>query len=87
MTTDTFKKINHFDWLKFKAWINFLMRYDSTNVYWIWNSVFNKVFWTRNVIFDELMIFDDNIEVVRLELKKIQIVQNMSFDQLIEFLQ
>ena len=87
MTTDILKKINHFDWLKFKTWIDFLISYDSINVYQIWNSVFNKVFWTRNVIFDELMIFDDNIKVVRLELKKIQIVQNMSFDQLIEFLQ
>ena len=80
MTTDALKKINYFDWLKFKAWIDFLVRYDSTNVYWIWNSVFNKMIWTRNVIFNEKKIFNDDIEAARLKLKKIQTAQNMSFD-------
>ena len=37
--------------------------------------------------FHELTVFDDDIEDVRLELKKIQIAQNMSFDQLAELFQ
>ena len=80
MITDILKKINHLDQLKFRAWIDFLINYDSINIYQIWNSIFNKMIWTRNIIFDKKMIFDDNIEVARLEFKKIQIVQNMNFD-------
>ena len=87
MTTDILKKINHFDWLKSRAWIDFLVNYDLINIYQIWNSVFNKVIQTRNVIFDEKMIFDDDIEAARLEFKKIQIIQNMSFNQLAELFQ
>ena len=42
---------------------------------------------TRNIIFNEIKIFDDDIEAARLELKKTQIAQNMSLDQLAELLQ
>jgi len=42
---------------------------------------------TRNIIFDELTVFNDNIEAARLEFKKIQTAQNMSFDQLVKLLQ
>ena len=42
---------------------------------------------TRNIIFDKKIIFNNNIEAARLELKKIQTAQNMSFDQLIKLLQ
>ena len=63
------------------------MSYDSINIYQIWNSVFNRVIWTRNIIFDKKTIFNDNIEAARLEFKKTQTAQNMNFNQLIEFLQ
>ena len=43
MTTDALKKTNCLDQLKPRTWIDFLMRYDSTNVYQIWNPVFNRV--------------------------------------------
>ena len=42
---------------------------------------------TKDVIFDEKMIFDDVIKAARLEFKKTQTAQNMSFDQLVELLQ
>ena len=42
---------------------------------------------TRNVIFDEKIVFNDDIEAARLELKKTQTAQNMSLDQLTELLQ
>ena len=73
MIINILKKINHFNQLKFKAWIDFLVSYDSINVYQIWNSVLNKIIWTRNIIFDEKMIFNNDIEIARLEFKKIQI--------------
>ena len=43
MTTYTLKKTKCFNWLKSKIWINYLVSYDSINVYQIWNSVFNKM--------------------------------------------
>ena len=87
MITDILKKINHLDQLKSKTWIDFLVSYNLTNVYQIWNSVFNKVIWTRDIIFNKEKIFDRDIKATRLELKKIQIAQNMSLDQLAELLQ
>ena len=42
---------------------------------------------TRDVILDEKMIFDEDIEAARLELKKVQTAQNMSLDQLAELFQ
>ena len=42
--------------------------------------------WTRNVIFDEKTIFDDDIEAARLEFKKTQTAQNMNLDKLAELL-
>ena len=42
---------------------------------------------TRNIIFNEKTVFDDDIEAASLELKKIQTAQNMSFDQLVKLLQ
>ena len=41
----------------------------------------------RNIIFDEKMIFDEDIEAAKLNLKKTQTAQNMSLDQLTELLQ
>ena len=41
----------------------------------------------RDVILDEKMVFDEDIEAARLELKKTQTAQNMSLDQLAELLQ
>ena len=63
------------------------MSYNSINVYWIWNLIFNKIIWTRNVIFNKKTVFNDDIEAARLEFKKIQTAQNMNLDQLAELLQ
>ena len=42
---------------------------------------------TRNIIFNEKKILNNDIKAAKLEFKKIQTAQNMSFDQLIKFLQ
>ena len=86
MITDTLKKINHLDQLKSRIWIDYLVSYDSTNVYQIWNLIFNKMIQTKNIIFDKKMIFNKDIEATKLELKKTQIVQNISLNQLAELL-
>ena len=80
MIIDMLKKINHLNCLKTRTWINFLVSYDSTNIYQIWNPVFNKVIQIRDVIFNEKLVFDGDIEAAKLELKKAQITQNMSLD-------
>ncbi len=80
MITDALKKINYLNYLKSRIWINYLVSYDLINVYQIWNSVFNKIIQTRNIIFDEKMFFDENIKAARLEFKKTQTAQNMSLN-------
>ena len=87
MTTDALKKTKRLDRLKPKAWIGYLVGYDSTNIYQIWNPVFNRVIRTRDVIFDETKVFDGDIEAARLELKQAQTAQNMDLEQLAELLQ
>ena len=87
MITNTLKKINCLNHLKSRAWIGFLVNYNSTNIYQIWNPVFNKVIWTRDVIFNEKLVFDKDIKAAKLELKKTQITQNISLDQLAKLLQ
>ncbi len=86
MIINVFKKINHFNWLKFKTWIDFLMSYNLINIYQIWNSVFNKIIQIKNIIFNEKTVFNNDIEVAQLEFKKIQAAQNMSFNQLVKLL-
>ena len=41
---------------------------------------------TRNIIFDETKIFDNNVEAVKLELKKTETAQNMNLEQLFKLL-
>ena len=47
------KNISRREKMKTKAYINFLMNYDSTNIYFIWTFSQRKVFKICNVIFDE----------------------------------
>ena len=87
MITEILTKIKHLDWLKSKTWIDYLVSYDLTNVYQIWNSIVNRVIWIRDIIFDETKIFDNDIKAVRLELKQTQTAQNMNLEQLVKLLQ
>jgi hypothetical protein len=52
------KRLKRFDP---KAWIGYLVGYDSSNVYRIWNPALNKVVSTRDVIFDETSTFSGNV--------------------------
>ena len=59
MTTDALRKSNRLHTrLNPKAWIGYLVGYDSTNIYRIWNPAVNKVFRTRDVVFNEDIIYD-----------------------------
>ena len=48
-----------------RAWIGYLVGYDSTNVYRIWNPTTGKVIRTRDVIFNENEVFSRKIEHLR----------------------
>lgn len=43
-----------------KAWIGYLVGYNSQNIFRVWNPVTNRVYITRDVIFNEEERFDEN---------------------------
>lgn len=54
-----------------RAWIGYLIGYDSTNTYRIWNPVKNLVIRTRDVIFDEHSFFSGNTDELRDDLREL----------------
>lgn len=80
MTPDAQIKQNRLQRLNPKAWIGYLVGYDSTNVYRVWNPVTNKVVRTRDVTFNEEAVFDGNLESLKDDMLKI------SLDELSELL-
>ena len=65
MTTDALKKVNRLQRFNPKAWIGYLIGYDSTNVYRVWNPVTNKVVRTRDVTFNEYETFNGDLEKLK----------------------
>ena len=70
MIINALKKAKYLNYLKSRAWIDYLISYNLINVYQIWNSVFKKIIQTRDVIFNEKIIFNEDVETVKLKLKK-----------------
>jgi hypothetical protein len=56
-----------------RNWIGYLVGYDSTNIYRVWNPKSNRVVRTRDVIFDEDCIFPGSIEQLKDELRDIKL--------------
>ncbi|RYP53280.1 hypothetical protein DL770_010999 [Monosporascus sp. CRB-9-2] len=54
-----------------KAWIGYLVGYQSSNIYRIWNPLTNKVVATRDVIFDEKSTFSGNLDDLKDDLLKV----------------
>jgi len=73
MTTDALKKANRLQRFNPKAWIGYLVGYDSTNVYRVWNPVTNKVVRTRDVTFNENETFNGDLETLKDDMLKIQL--------------
>ena len=73
MTTDALKKTNRLQRFNPKAWIGYLIGYDSTNVYRIWNPVINKVVRTRDVTFNEYETFSGDLQTLKDDMLKIQL--------------
>ena len=73
ITARALKKALRLKRFELKAWIGYLIGYDSTNVYRIWNRVENKVIRSRDVMFDELTVFDRNIETLRDQIRNLDL--------------
>jgi hypothetical protein len=73
MTTDALKKVNRLQRFNPKAWIGYLVGYDSTNVYRVWNPIKNKVVRTRDVTFNEHKTFNRDLETLKDDMLGIQL--------------
>ena len=62
LTREYYKKKDRLQQFNPKAWIGYLIGYDSTNVYKIWNPIRNEIFRTRDVIFNEREHFNGNLQ-------------------------
>ena len=62
LTTDALKKTHRLQRMNPKAWIGYLVGYNSTNVYRIWNPIKNIVISTRDVTFNENETFSGDIQ-------------------------
>ena len=65
MTKDALRKEKRRQRLNPKAWIGYLVGYNSTNIYRIWNPVTGKVIATRDVTFNEDVVFDGNMDTLK----------------------
>lgn len=65
MTTTAQRKSQRIHKLDPRAFIGYLVGYQSTNIYRIWNPLLNKVISTRDVIFNEDEVFPGSIEELK----------------------
>ena len=72
MTRDAMTKKNRLKRLNPRAWVGYLVGYDSTNIYRIWNPALNKVFRTRDVIFNEDEIYEGKEESPEIGLTELE---------------
>jgi hypothetical protein len=86
MTAKAKKKEERLHRLNPRAWIGYLVGYSSTNQYRIWVPFLNRVVITRDVIFDERIVFDGDSKTLEKELKALtlddisNLVQKLSDD-------
>lgn len=80
MNTEAHKKSKRLERFNAKAWIGYLVGYQSTNIYRIWVPKLNRVVCVRDVIFDEETVFDGNIETLKDDLLH---VTSKEFEELI----
>jgi hypothetical protein len=62
MSDDTHRGKSRLQRLDLKVWIGYLVGYRSSNIYRIWIPSLAKVISTRDVTFDEQIVFDGKTE-------------------------
>ncbi|KAH7471650.1 hypothetical protein FOMA001_g13746 [Fusarium oxysporum f. sp. matthiolae] len=81
MTTDALKKKNRRQRLNPRGWIGYLVGYNSTNTYRVWNPLTNKVISTRDVIFNEKETFSGDVQHLKDDLKELneeELIQHLT---------
>jgi hypothetical protein len=81
MTTDALKKKNRRQRLNPRGWIGYLVGYNSTNIYRVWNPLTNKVISTRDVIFNEKETFSGDVQHLKDDLKELneeELIQHLT---------
>jgi hypothetical protein len=78
-----------------KAWIGYLVGYNSTNIFRVWNPVTNRVYATRDVVFNEQDFFspdearmketigEQTLEEIQQRLQNMIIAQEDSLEQVV----
>jgi hypothetical protein len=75
MTHEAMKNMNRLARLNPKAWIGYLVGYDSCNIYRIWNPATNNIVRVRDVMFDESSVFPGTINAIKNELAHVDLEQ------------
>ena len=71
MTNDAMEKKDRLHKLKPNAWIGYLVGYESTNIYRVWNPKTNKVIQVHDVMFNEDKVFSGDKELFKDDLLSI----------------
>ncbi|KID81860.1 polyprotein [Metarhizium guizhouense ARSEF 977] len=71
MTKDAMAKRKRRQKLNPRAWIGYLVGYQSTNIYRIWNPWLGKVISTRDVIFNEDEYFHGDLEQLKDDIREL----------------
>lgn len=71
MTKDAMAKRKRRQKLNPRAWIGYLVGYQSTNIYRIWNPWLGEVFSTRDVIFNEDEYFQGDLEQLKDDIREL----------------
>lgn len=71
MTTKALQKSDRLKRFHPRAWVGFLIGYQSSNTYRIWNPLLNKVVHTRDVIFNEDEVFSGDIAELKDDLRDV----------------
>jgi hypothetical protein len=69
MTTNAKVKKDRLKRLEPRAWIGFLVGYNSTNIYRIWNPSTNRIVATRDVTFNEKDLFKGNLDDLSIDIR------------------
>jgi hypothetical protein len=67
LTKEALKKSQRRKRLEPKAWIGYLVGYNSTNIYRVWNPITAQVVSTRDVMFNEDEVFNGDLEGLKKE--------------------
>lgn len=65
MTPDAMEKRKRLKRLQPRAWIGYLVGYNSSNIYRIWNPATNQIVSIRDVVFDESQTYSGNQEEMK----------------------